>query len=340
MRWRLPTVLGLTVAFAAASTTLATAAFASTATTPLSHLTGVGAHNTYQQSAYPYLANGLDAGLSLVELDVWADALLHKWHVGHDNPWGSSNNCATSLYSGTKNQDLPGCLKDLQLWGAANPTHKPVVVKIELKAGFDGTHGMSASVLDSIISSALGSQVFRPADLLAGTFPTLDAAAQADAWPTQQALAGKYIFEIIPGTVEEQNPFDHLWTDLEYAQHLRDLAAAGQIGSAEIFPSVHNAATGDPRTRYTDTTVRPWFIFFDGDAAAYVSGVDTSWYDVHHYFLIMTDAQNVAPALSDTAPSLADAQARIALLAKDHASIASTDWEALPSVLGEVLNRG
>lgn len=339
MRRRLPTVLGLTVALAAASTTLATAAFASTATTPESHLTGVGVHNTYQQSAYTYLGNGLDSGTSLVELDVWADSLLRRWHVSHDNPLGSANNCSTSLYSGSRNQDLPTCLKDLQLWGAAHPTHKPVVVKIELKGGFDSVHGMSASVLDSVISSGLGSQVFRPADLL-GSFPSLDAAAQADAWPTQQALAGKYIFEIIPGTVEESNPFDHLWTDLEYAQHLRDLAAAGQVGSAEIFPSVHNAATGDPRTRYGDATVRPWFVFFDGDAAAYVSGVDTSWYDTHHYFLIMTDAQNVSPALSDTNPSLADAQARVALLAKDHASIASTDWEALPSVLASVLPRG
>jgi hypothetical protein len=167
----------------------------------------------------------------------------------------------------------------------------------------------------------------------------LDAAAIADNWPTRSALAGKFLFEIIPGTVEESNPFDHLWTDLEYAQHLRDLATAGTIGSAEIFPSVHNAATGDPRTRYSDMTVRPWFIFFDGDASAYVTGVDTSWYDTNHYFLIMTDAQNVSPALNDTNPSLADAQARVAQMAADHASVVSTDWEALPAVVSTVLPR-
>ena len=129
-------------------------------------------------------------------------------------------------------------------------------------------------------------------------------------------------------------------SDVEYATYLKNLAAAGNVGQAAIFPSVLGAVAGDPRDKYSDTSIRPWFVFFDGDANTYVTSVDTSWYDTNHYILIMTDAQNVAPALSDTTPSVADAQARVALLAADHASVVSNDWTGLPSVLSEVLPRG
>jgi hypothetical protein len=37
---------------------------------------------------------------------------------------------------------------------------------------------------------------------------------------------------------------------------------------------------------------------------------------------------------------VSDAKDRVALLAKDHASIASCDWFALPSVMAQVLPRG
>jgi hypothetical protein len=140
--------------------------------------------------------------------------------------------------------------------------------------------------------------------------------------------------------VELGNPFDTLHTDVEYATYLKNLAAAGKVSQAAIFPCVLGAQSGDPRTQYSDTSIRPWFVVFDGDANTYVTSVDTSWYDTNHYLLTMTDAQNVAPALSDTAPSQADAQARVALLASKHASIVSNDWTGLPAVLSEVLPRG
>jgi hypothetical protein len=49
-----------------------------------------------------------------------------------------------------------------------------------------------------------------------------------------------------------------------------------------------------------------------------------------------------ASLLSDTAPTLADAQARVAELAADGASYISTGWNTAPAnaVLGEVLPRG
>jgi hypothetical protein len=108
---------------------------------------------------------------------------------------------------------------------------------------------------------------------------------------------------------------------------------------AQIFPAVHTAQAGDPRSRYSDGSLRGWFVVFDGDASAYLAGgIDTSWYDTNHYLLVMTDAQNVAPVL-DGSDRVA-VQDRIALLARAHASVVSSDWSTLPAVLPTVLSRG
>ena len=312
--------------------------------------TTVGIHNTYDPSAFPYLAEALDTGTSMIELDVWDDFITKEWKVSHSNPLGNSNNCvnassAAQLYSGGANKDLGSCLDDVRVWLAAHPGHAPLMIKIELKAGFQATYGLGPTQLDQTIAAHLGSDVFRPADLLAkpggGQYATLDAAAQANNWPSRSALAGKVILEIIPGTFEESNPTDTLWTDREYAQHLNALSAAGQLGQAQIFPAVHNAQAGDPRTRYSDTTLRPWFVVFDGDASTYLNGsIDTSWYDTNHYLLLMTDAQNVPPAIDDANPTQAQAEAKVAQLAAAHASVVSNDWTKLPAVQSEALPRG
>jgi hypothetical protein len=324
---------------------VATSAAADTSTAALSQTTVVGVHNTYNQSAYPRLANALDTGTSMIELDTWTDVFGHHWKVSHDNPWGNGNNCVDAstpadIYSGSTNKDLGSCLDDVKYWLAAHPSAGPIYIKIEMKAGFDNNAGMGPAALDALINSHVGNIVYRPANLLGGTYANLDSAAKANAWPSRAALAGKIVVYVIPGTVELSNPFDTLHTDVEYATYLKNLAANGQTAQATIFPAVLGAASGDPRSQYSDTSIRPWFVFFDGDANTYVTSVDTSWYSTNHYILTMTDAQNVAPALSDTSPSGADAQARVALLAADHASIASTDWTGLPSVLSEVLPRG
>jgi hypothetical protein len=332
-------------ALAATVAVLALAGPAHAADLKVSHATTVGVHNTYSKSDFTYLAQALDAGSSLVELDVWDDTLSHRWRVSHSNPLGNDNNCvaasgAAGLYTGNRNQNLDACLSDIRWWLAAHPSAGPVYVKLELKAGFNNNGGMGPDELDAFIKAAVGTgPVFRPADLR-GSYATLDAAATADAWPARSALAGRMIIYVIPGTVELGNPFDTLHTDVEYATYLRNLAAAGTLGNAMIFPAVLGARTGDPRTQYSDTGIRPWFVFFDGDAATYVSSVDTSWYDTRHYHLTMTDAHAVSPAISDTSPSVSEAQARVALLAADHASIVSSDWYAMPTVLSEVLPRG
>ena len=316
----------------------------------LDQATSVGIHNTYDNSSYPYLADALDSGATLIELDSWVNPFTHQWDVSHSDPIGSDNNCnyapvPADLYTGKTSQDLDSCLGDIATWLSVHPTANPIMIKLEMKAGFDQTIGMGPAELDSYINAHIGAYVYKPVDLMTkpdGTqYPNLDTAAKADNWPTRQQLEGKVIIEAIPGTFEEANPFDHLWTDTEYADYLGGLESAGQIANAEIFPSVLGAQTGDPRTRYP-AAIQPWFVVFDGDAATYVNDGDTEWYNANHYLVVATDAENVAPALSDTAPSLSDAQARVAELAADSVSFVSTDWSNSPGdgVLSEVLPRG
>ncbi|MBS2962656.1 hypothetical protein KGA66_06340 [Actinocrinis puniceicyclus] len=318
---------------------------------PLSGATSVGVHNTYDQSAYTYLDQALDAGSTLIELDVWVNPFTHKWNVSHSDPLGSSNNCVQTstlagAYTGNRDQNLDSCLDDIRVWLQAHPAANPIMIKLEMKAGFDQSIGMGPAALDAYIKAHLGGLVYRPVDLLTkpdgSRYPDLDTAARAGNWPSRSALQGKAIIEAIPGTFEQSNPFDHLWTDTEYSTYLKGLAASGAIGAAEIFPSVLGAQSGDPRTRYSDATLRPWFVVFDGDANTYVGDGNTEWYKANHYLVVATDAYDVAPALSSTDPALADAQARVALLASDSVSFVSTDWTTAPAdgVLPEVLPRG
>ncbi|MFJ9520038.1 phosphatidylinositol-specific phospholipase C domain-containing protein [Kitasatospora sp. NPDC101801] len=339
-------LLATTVAVAVA-TLLPTAPAQAAATTdlPFAGSTTVGLHNTYDPAAFAQLARSLDTGTSLIELDAWTDTVTKEWKVSHSNPLGNSNNCvaatdASQLYGGGTNKNLEHCLDDIRLWLGAHPRSGPLVVKLELKGGFAANRGMGPAQLDALIAAHLGSRVFRPADLL-GSYATLDDAARAGNWPSRSALAGRVLVDVIPGTVEEQNPFDTLHTDVEYGRYLRDLAAAGRVGQAQVFPVVHGAAAGDPRGRYGEADLRPWFVVFDGDAAAYLAGnIDTSWYQARHYLLVMTDAHNVAPAISGTAPTADQARARVTQLAAAHASIATSDWRSLPEIQSLVLPRG
>lgn len=309
--------------------------------------TAIGTHNAYEKDKYTYFAQALDSGAALLELDVYVDSISHRWRVSHSNPFGNDNNCEAAktpaeLYSKARNQDLGSCLDNIAAWNRLHPDHPPIVFKVEMKVGFNNKGGLGPDEFDTLVSQKLGGSVFKPADLLGGTYPSLDAAAKADAWPSRDALRGKFLFELIPGTVEQSNPFDHYWTDEEYGDHLRDLYAAGRISEAEAFPAVLGAAGGDPRTSRYDASIQPWFVFFDGDAATYVnSGYDTSFYSRNHYISIMTGADGVSPAISSTDPTDAEVAARLALLAKDHASIITSDWSAKSaSVLSSVTDRG
>ncbi len=172
-------------------------------------------------------------------------------------------------------------------------------------------------------------------------YSTPDAAVTERGWPSNSEMTGKFLFELIPGTIEEGNPLDTEWTDRQYATHLRDLSSAGLVELGAAFPAVHRASPGDPRLdRYTDPGIRPWFVIFDGDALDYTSGVvDPSWYHDRGYLLVMTDAHKVAPQIDGTRATETEASERLDLLAGQHASYITADWSRLPNVLSTVVPR-
>ena len=78
-----------------------------------------------------------------------------------------------------------------------------------MKDGFGDNRGLGPDEFDALVGDKLGDALFRPAGLL-GEHATLDSAVRADGWPGRDELAGKFLVELIPGTVEESNPFDSL----------------------------------------------------------------------------------------------------------------------------------
>jgi hypothetical protein len=285
----------------------------------------VGIHNTYDKSKFAYLLNALDTGTGLIEIDIWQDFLFSgKYHVSHD-PIGNNNNCETATSYGQlghqdRNQDFSSCLEDIRLWSLHNPDHPPLILKIEMKNGFVPSLGFGPSRFDAQLATYLGSDIiYKPADLMGNTYADLDSAARANAWPSADQLRGKVIVVIQRGTVESDIKFHY--SDQQYIDYLVSLKKAGKLSQAMAFPTYLGAAAGDPRP----ANRKAWYIVFGGDASTYAA-LNTSFYYKNHYLVIMTDAQNVSPAISDTNPSVSNADNRVNQLAAHGATIVSSDW--------------
>jgi hypothetical protein len=282
-----------------------------------------GLHNSYQKSAFATFTSALATGAGMVEIDVWTT--FSTWTVNHDHPFYNNNNCTST--SGARDQGLRTCVDNIAAWHRANPAHQPLLIKLELKAGFQDDQGVGPDELDAVFSSRLGSAMYRPADLMRGVHATPDAAARANAWAGADELRGRVILLVLKGTAEN----DSLPTDIEYARHLR-----ANPGTAVGFPFVHNGLSGgsassDPRARY-EAALRPWFVVFDGSAATFagLSAAARAFYSGNHYLLVATDSHAVPPALSRTSPTTAQASDRLRLLGCLGASVASSDWYTVP----------
>ncbi|WNV84082.1 Ca2+-dependent phosphoinositide-specific phospholipase C [Umezawaea sp. Da 62-37] len=297
--------------------------------------TAVGLHNAYTQETAPYLVDVLDRNPGMVEIDVWTNFFgTRDFQVGHDP--GNHNNCSNAttyegLRSGSRDQNLAGCLRNIRLWHDRNPNHAPVVLKVEVKNGFDGRAGFGVPQFDALLASSLGAgNVFGPANLKGG-YADLDTASRAGAWPTRSALAGKFVVIVENGTFELQNPFDNYDTDLEVADRLIAANTAGALASALSFPAINGASATDPRTGDRGGARKPWMVAFDGSAASY-AGFGGGPYLGGGYLVVMTDAHDVAPAIDSRTPAAADAQARVRQLSALGATIVSSDWTS-PEIL-------
>lgn len=278
-----------------------------------------GLHNSYQKSAFPRLADALATGVGMIEIDVWTT--FSAWTVNHDHPFWNNNNCTNA--AGSTDRSLSSCVDNIRTWHDANPGHRPLLVKLELKAGFQDDQGVGPDELDALWRDRLGTALYRPADLMAGGHPTPDAAALANAWAPAESLRGRVILLVLKGTVEN----DSLPTEVEYARHL-----AANPATAVGFPFVHDGlATTDPRTRY-ETALRPWFVVFDGGAGTFVNlpRAARAFYTDNHYLTVTTGSHEPAPALPVNNPSTEQATDRLRLLGCTGSSVASSDWYRVP----------
>lgn len=274
-----------------------------------------GLHNTYQRSAYAHLSTALSLRPGMIELDVWTT--FSAWTVSHDQPFWNDNNCTST--SGAVNQGLRTCVDNIAAWHNANPTHPPLLVKMEMKAGFQDDQGFGPDELDAVFRTRLGSAMYRPADLMQGVYATPDAAARANAWGAADALRGRVLLLVLKGTAEA----DSLPTDIEYARYL-----STHPSTAVGFPFVHDGvATSDPRARY-EAALRPWFVVFDGAATSFaaLTAAQRAFYSTNKYLVVATDAHAVPPPLSQTSPTTQQAVDRLKLLGCYGASVASSDW--------------
>lgn len=274
-----------------------------------------GLHNSYQKSAFSNLSRALATGTGMIEIDVWTT--FSSWTVAHDQPFWNDNNCTSS--TGARDQGLRTCVDNIAAWHQANPLHQPLLIKLELKAGFQDDQGVGPDELDAIFRTRLGSAMYRPADLMAGVHATPDAAARANAWLPADQLRGRVVLLVLKGTAEN----DSLPTDIEYSRYLRANPA-----TAVGFPFVHNGiASTDPRSRY-ESTLRPWFVVFDGAATTFagLSATARAFYSGNHYLLVTTDSHAVSPALSRTSPTSQQAIDRLRLLGCLGSTVASSDW--------------
>jgi hypothetical protein len=285
-----------------------------------------GLHNTYAKTAFTYFVDAVASGTRMVEVDVWTT--FSRWYVSHSLPFGNDNNCEPGdrmdlLRRQPRNRDLRSCVDNIKAWHDANPGHEPLLVKVEMKGGFQADQGYGPEQFDAVFAGRLGAALFRPADLLAAGYPTPDAAARANAWPAMSGLRGRVLVVVMRGTAEN----DSLPTEVEYAGNL-----SARPATAVAFPvAKRDGATGDPRTRYP-ADLRPWFVVFDGDAASFaaLSPAQRSFYVDNRYLFIATDAHALAPALDRYRPTAQQARERLVRLACLGATVVSSDWYAVP----------
>jgi len=156
-RWSFAAVLALA---AAAVLPTPSAQAAPAVDNSIAGITGVGVHNAYVQATFPWLIDALESGASMLELDVWQNFLGSRaYWAGHDP--GNANNCSSAttfgaLRTGSRNQSFQTCLRNIRLWHDQNPNHAPVILKVEMKNGFDGTNGFGPAQFDTLLTNALG----------------------------------------------------------------------------------------------------------------------------------------------------------------------------------------
>jgi hypothetical protein len=152
----------------------------------------VGSHNSYKQAMSPLiykalhvldaevaesleywhapLAEQLNLGLRKLEIDLFYDAKVQTFPVGHAQIIDMNSHCDTLLV----------CLQEVRVWSEQNPRHMPIWISFNLKdqaiPGLPDPEPFTPAALDALdaqLHGALGAQIIWPADVQGLRWPTL-----------------------------------------------------------------------------------------------------------------------------------------------------------------------
>jgi hypothetical protein len=155
-------------------------------------------HNCFETDIVKTFKDVLSA-VKNVEIDIWdnyrsgitGNAVPGEWFVRHGASHVGNANICTGNGKGDNN--LGACLTDIQQWSAANPGHNPITLFLDKKEAWSDVKARRRPAdLDGLVTSILGSALYKPASLQ-GTYPSLREAAQNKVWPTMGNLAGRVI---------------------------------------------------------------------------------------------------------------------------------------------------
>lgn len=146
-----------------------------------------------------------DQGVRQFEIDVWWSNEHTDLDVLHLPVMDDQTTCAT----------LTDCATEIERWSAANPTHHPVVVLVEIKHAPEIGGSAVLDRLDAILSGVHGSRLITP-DEVQGDAPSLRDAVETVGWPDLAFTRGRVLYVLLD---------DADWR----ARYTADLAAPGSV---------------------------------------------------------------------------------------------------------------
>lgn len=179
---------------------------------------------------HPPLRAQLDAGLRSLEIDVYRDPAGGRFLDPAGYRALAAKGIADPAPHDRTGLDQPGfkvlhipdvdvrshcptletCLGEIRAWSNANPGHTPLFMLLEAKATafpllpnatqvvpFDA---VAFDALDAALIEGLGRDRLITPDDVRGSYPTLEAAVRAGAWPTLAAARGKVIVLMLTAT--------------------------------------------------------------------------------------------------------------------------------------------
>lgn len=171
------------------------------------------------------LPDQLSGGVRQIEIDVFSDVKGGRFaHPAIDRQIATAHLPADPDFDPQHEMDKPGfkvmhvqdldersachtfvgCLKDVRTWSKAHPQHLPIFILVETKEGAlkempDAvtTEPFTAATFDALdaeIRSVFSDSERITPDQVRASYPSLNAAITAEAWPTLAAARGKVVF--------------------------------------------------------------------------------------------------------------------------------------------------